>query len=96
MARTIFSGKSTLVHADCFDWLEQQEQYSIHAVVTDPPYGFHEYTPNSKVSCALEEVVFGEFRRLSMATHVPLYSIHRLDARETRAAWIILLWLSSG
>jgi len=41
-------GKSTLVHADCFDWLEQQNQNSIHAVVTDPPYGLHEYTPEQQ------------------------------------------------
>jgi site-specific DNA-methyltransferase (adenine-specific) len=37
-------GRATLFHADCFDWLEQQEGNSIHAVVTDPPYGLHEYT----------------------------------------------------
>jgi len=43
-----FSGKATLVHADCFDWLEQQEQCSIHAVVTDPPYGLHEYIPEQQ------------------------------------------------
>jgi DNA modification methylase len=37
-------GKSALHHADCFDWLEQQPDNSFHAVVTDPPYGLHEYT----------------------------------------------------
>lgn len=41
-------GKSTLVHADCFDWLERQDANSIHAVVTDPPYGLHEYTPEQQ------------------------------------------------
>ncbi len=41
-------GKSTLVHADCFDWLECREENSIHAVVTDPPYGLHEYTPEQQ------------------------------------------------
>ena len=41
-------GKSTLVHADCFDWIECQEQNSIHAVITDPPYGLHEYTPEQQ------------------------------------------------
>jgi len=30
---------STLFHADCFDWLENQANNSLHAVVTDPPYG---------------------------------------------------------
>lgn len=41
-------GHATLYHADCFDWLEQQEADSIHAVVTDPPYGLHEYTPEQQ------------------------------------------------
>lgn len=30
---------------DAFNWLEQQQHNSIHAVVTDPPYGLVEYTP---------------------------------------------------
>lgn len=33
------------VHADAFEWLEQADPCSIHAVVTDPPYGLIEYTP---------------------------------------------------
>lgn len=37
-------GRATLYHNDCFDWLSQQKDNSIHAVVTDPPYGLHEYT----------------------------------------------------
>ncbi len=37
-------GKATLYRADCFDWLEQREENSIHAVITDPPYGLVEYT----------------------------------------------------
>jgi site-specific DNA-methyltransferase (adenine-specific) len=37
-------GRATMYHADCFDWLEQQPNASIHAVVTDPPYGLHEYS----------------------------------------------------
>jgi len=41
-------GSATLFHADCFDWMEQQEDNSIHAVVTDPPYGLHEYTPEQQ------------------------------------------------
>ena len=41
-------GKSTMVHADCFDWIENQEPNSFHAVVTDPPYGLHEYTPEQQ------------------------------------------------
>lgn len=37
-------GKSTLFHADCFDWIERQPNNCIHAVVTDPPFGLHEYS----------------------------------------------------
>ncbi|AYY98414.1 site-specific DNA-methyltransferase [Burkholderia multivorans] len=37
-------GLATLYHADCFEWLRAQESQSIHAVITDPPYGLVEYT----------------------------------------------------
>ena len=37
-------GKAQLFRGDCFDWLKDQENRSFHAVVTDPPYGLHEYT----------------------------------------------------
>lgn len=37
---------SLLVLADCFEWLRQIEPYSIHAIVTDPPYGVKEYEPD--------------------------------------------------
>lgn len=33
-----------LFEADCFDWLAAQPARSIHAIVTDPPYGLVEYT----------------------------------------------------
>lgn len=36
--------RARLYHADCFDWLDQQPPRSLHAVVTDPPYGLVEYT----------------------------------------------------
>ena len=37
-------GRASVVHADCMEWLRQQERDSIHAVVTDPPYGLVEYS----------------------------------------------------
>ena len=36
--------KSALHHGDCLVWLKGQPERSIHAVVTDPPYGLYEYT----------------------------------------------------
>jgi site-specific DNA-methyltransferase (adenine-specific) len=41
-------GKARLYHADCFAWLQRQPPNSIHAVVTDPPYGLFEYTPEQQ------------------------------------------------
>lgn len=41
-------GKAKLINADCFDWISRQEPNSIHAVVSDPPYGLHEYTPEQQ------------------------------------------------
>ena len=39
-----FFGLSELQHDDCFAWLARQPHNSFHAVVTDPPYGLHEYS----------------------------------------------------
>lgn len=36
-------GKSAVVHADCMEWLAKAPESSIHAIVTDPPYGLKEY-----------------------------------------------------
>jgi DNA modification methylase len=38
-------GEYELIHGDAFEWLATAEPNSIHAVVTDPPYGLVEYTP---------------------------------------------------
>ncbi|MGD9539007.1 MAG: site-specific DNA-methyltransferase [Alphaproteobacteria bacterium] len=40
----VVDGKATLYQADCFEWLAAREPSSIHAVVTDPPYGLVEYS----------------------------------------------------
>lgn len=36
-------GQSLLVRADCREWLASLSENSLHAVVTDPPYGVKEY-----------------------------------------------------
>ncbi|MBN1919265.1 MAG: site-specific DNA-methyltransferase [Verrucomicrobia bacterium] len=46
--KSVHFGRAMLFHADCFDWIEQRDSRSIHAVVTDPPYGLHEYTPEEQ------------------------------------------------
>ena len=37
-------GRATLICADCFEWLAAAKAESVHAVVTDPPYGLLEYS----------------------------------------------------
>ncbi|MCC6446540.1 MAG: site-specific DNA-methyltransferase [Armatimonadetes bacterium] len=36
-------GESEIVHADCLEWFRLLPENSVHAVVTDPPYGVKEY-----------------------------------------------------
>jgi site-specific DNA-methyltransferase (adenine-specific) len=33
---------------DCLEWMDRRNDNSIHAIVTDPPYGLKEYTPEEK------------------------------------------------
>jgi site-specific DNA-methyltransferase (adenine-specific) len=37
------AGKSLLIHADCFEWMGRVPENTVHAIVTDPPYGVKEY-----------------------------------------------------
>jgi len=42
-AREHLSATATLIRAEAFEWLQDAPPCSIHAVVTDPPYGLIEY-----------------------------------------------------
>lgn len=44
--RSVNIGNSTLINADCFEWLDRIPSESVHAIVTDPPYGIKEYEPD--------------------------------------------------
>lgn len=37
-------GRAKLYQGSCFDWMRACKPHSIHAIVTDPPYGLVEYT----------------------------------------------------
>lgn len=41
-------GRAVLHHCDCLEWLRGEPASSIHAVVTDPPYGLSEYSPEQQ------------------------------------------------
>jgi site-specific DNA-methyltransferase (adenine-specific) len=36
-------GQSKIILADCFEWLKRLPENTLHAIVTDPPYGVKEY-----------------------------------------------------
>lgn len=40
--------RTTLYQMDCFEWLRAQPVNTIHGVVTDPPYGLVEYSPEEQ------------------------------------------------
>jgi DNA modification methylase len=42
-------GLATLYVADCNSWLSSRKEASVHAVITDPPYGLHEYTAKEQM-----------------------------------------------
>jgi site-specific DNA-methyltransferase (adenine-specific) len=44
MKPTFTYGRARLYRADCIDWLHQRRPNSIHACLTDPPYGLVEYS----------------------------------------------------
>lgn len=39
----------SLYLGDSLEWMEKRGENSIHAIVTDPPYGLKEYTPKEKI-----------------------------------------------
>jgi site-specific DNA-methyltransferase (adenine-specific) len=41
-----FLNGSLIIQADCFEWMGKLPEESIHAIVTDPPYGVKEYDPD--------------------------------------------------
>ena len=41
-------GRYSLHLGDCFSWMDNRPKDSIHAIVTDPPYGLKEYTSEEK------------------------------------------------
>ena len=47
-SRSFVFGRTKLIEADCFEWLGEQSANSMHAVVTDPPYGLVEYSPQQQ------------------------------------------------
>jgi site-specific DNA-methyltransferase (adenine-specific) len=41
--RAVEIGSSLLLHADCLEWMSRVPEATVHAIVTDPPFGVKEY-----------------------------------------------------
>lgn len=48
VATSIGDTRYSLYCVDCFAWMDDRPENSIQAIVTDPPYGLKEYTPEEK------------------------------------------------
>lgn len=79
-------GCSVVIHADCIEWLSRLPDASIHAVVTDPPYGVKEFQPDQLEKRANGD---GGIWRLPPAfdgsTRAPLPRFTALNDRELNA-----------
>src|SRR6266568_881499 len=64
-------GRSLIVHADCFEWLGRVPENSIHAIVTDPPYGVKEYDLDQLKNERLGKAVSGASRHRLTVTPAP-------------------------
>jgi DNA modification methylase len=47
-AATLNGASYRLYNADCVDWMRSRDPNTVHAIVTDPPYGLKEYTDVEK------------------------------------------------
>lgn len=78
-------GRSLIVQADCFDWLRRIPENSLHAIVTDPPYGVKEYEQEQIEK--RENGVGGIWRippSFDGAARAPLPRFTALDQKERR------------
>ena len=87
-------GKATLFHTNSFNWLDARGDNSIHAVVTDPPYGLQEYTP--KEQAKLRSGKGGVWRippSFDGHTRSPLPRFTTLSAEQKARLWdFFFIW----
>lgn len=80
-----FIGGSLALNADCFEWLPRLPESTLHAIVTDPPYGVKEYDADQLEKRAAGN---GGIWRIPPSfdgsTRAPLPRFTALDADERR------------
>lgn len=95
---SVVHGRATVIHGDCMEWLREREPASIHAVVTDPPYGLVEYSAKeqSKLRAGKRSVwrippSFDGARQSPLPRFTVLSSSDREDLAQFFATWAALL-----
>jgi len=76
-------GRAVLFNEDCLVWMSRRAENSIHAVVTDPPYGLREFNESEKAK--LRAGKGGVWRippEFDGCKRMPLPRFTTLDARE--------------
>src|SRR5690606_1762151 len=101
--RPITVGRAELHVMDCLDWLRDAPERSVAAVVTDPPYGLHEYTqtPPEKLRAGRGGVwrippsfdgnVRSPLPRFTTMTQADLEELHEFFLRWAKALRPVLL-----
>ena len=99
--RDHLSDRATYVHSDVLKWLADLPANSLHAVVTDPPYGMIEY--DEKNHAKLREGRRGgvcgtaEFRWLKTQTITALHrAIEGRNPKPTRILQLRRVWSAEG
>jgi len=97
------SDRYRIFHADAFDWLSQAERTSIHAVVTDPPYGLVEYTPQQlekmqnghggvwRIPPSFDGCRRKPLPRFTVLTNEQLVALQRFFQRLAESLWPVLV-----
>ena len=95
---SVVHDRATIVHGDCLAWLRERESASIHAVVTDPPYGLVEYSAKeqSKLRAGKGGVwrippSFDGARRSPLPRFTVLSPAEREDLARFFATWAAIL-----
>ena len=93
-----YIGSALVIHADCFDWMKRIPEASIHAVVTDPPYGVKEYEPeqlekrsNGNGGVWRIPPAFDGHQRAPLPRFTALNHVEREEVRRYFADWAELL-----
>ena len=94
-----YFGRSVVINADCFGWMTRIPDASIHAVVTDPPYGVKEYEPdqlekrtNGNGGVWRIQPSFDGHKRSPLPRFTALNQIERNQIREYFSEWAKLVF----